>query len=310
MMRLSCLVLAFGVLITVCSIAPAADFFDDLKRVDTALKSNPSGVLRQSLESCLKQRNYAVKMYEMGLTTRAERGLEYCFETLRISRTGPLGKVSAPTEEELRAKANRVYEQSLELTPDVANGLSVYRECAACHEPEGWGLTSGSVPQIAGQHRKVVIRQLADFRAGNRDSAIMAPYAAAEVIGGPQAVADVAEYISTLEISVANGKGSGTDLELGERLYQEHCVACHGASGEGSDDGVVPRIQAQHYKYLLRQFQWIRDGKRRNANAEMQDQIQGFEDREIEAILDYTSRLMPPEELRAPPDWKNPDFNQ
>lgn len=305
----SCLVWVFGALVAVANPVSSANFNDDLKRVDEALRTNPSGVLKQSLDSCLKQRNYAVKLINMGLTERAERALQYCFDSLRIPRTGPVAKVTAPTAEELRAKANREYEQALALTPDVPNGLAVYRECAACHEPEGWGLASGSVPQIAGQHRNVVIRQLADFRAGHRDSAIMAPYAAAEVIGGAQALADVAAYISTLEISVANGQGSGSDLELGRSLYQEHCARCHGESGEGSNDELVPRIQAQHYKYLLRQFQWIRDGKRRNANAEMQAQIQGFEEREVQAILDYASRLMPPEELRAPADWKNPDFN-
>lgn len=305
----SCLVLVFGALVAFANPALSTTFDDDLKRVDEAIETNPSGVLRQSLESCLKQRNFAVKLHRMGMATQAERSLRYCFDSLRIPKTGAAVKVSGPTEKELQAKANREYEQALALTPNVANGLAIYRECAACHEPEGWGRTTGSVPQIAGQHRNVVIKQLADFRAGNRDSALMIPYASAESIGGAQAVADVAAYISTLEISVANGQGSGSDLELGKGLYQEHCAECHAGSGEGSNDGLAPRIQAQHYKYLLRQFQWIRDGKRRNANSEMAAQIQQFDDREMKAILDYTSRLLPAEELRAPADWKNPDFN-
>jgi cytochrome c553 len=165
------------------------------------------------------------------------------------------------------------------------------------------------VPQIAGQHRKVVIKQLADFRAGNRDSVLMAPYTSVESIGGTQAVADVAEYISTLEISVQNGKGPGTDLDLGESLYREHCMECHGENGEGSNDDLGPRIQAQHYKYMMRQFQWIRDGKRRNASEEMTSLSQELGDSEINAVLDYASRLQPAEELRAPANWKNPDFD-
>jgi cytochrome c553 len=297
------------VLVAFANLAFSDTFNDDLKRVDQALKANPSGALRQSLESCLKQRNYAVELYRMGMATQAQRSLHYCFESLRIPKTGAVAKVSASTENELRAKANREYEQALALTPDVANGLAIYRECAACHKPEGWGSTTGSVPQIAGQHRKVVIKQLADFRASNRDSALMIPYASAESIGGAQAVADVAAYISTLEISVANGQGSGSDLELGKGLYQEHCAECHGASGEGSNEDLAPRIQAQHYKYLLRQFKWIRDGKRRNASAEMVTLIQQFDDRQMKAVLDYSSRLLPAEVLRAPADWKNPDFN-
>jgi cytochrome c553 len=121
-------------------------------------------------------------------------------------------------------------------------------------------------------------------------------------------VADVAGYIDTLEISVGNGKGLGRDLELGERLYEENCTRCHGAKGEGDAEKHVPRIQAQHYKYLVRQFRWIRDGKRRNANAEMVAQIQGFKDGDAKAVLDYVSRLEPPAELRAPAGWSNPDF--
>ena len=286
----------------------ANTFQDDLDQVDNALKTNPSGALRQSLESCLKARNHAITLNKMGMAERARRALQYCFDSLQISNVEVI-KVSAPTRDELQAKANLEYDEALTLTPDVANGLNIYRECAACHEPEGWGHTTGSVPQIAGQHRKVVIKQLADFRAANRDSVLMAPYATVESIGGAQSVADVAEYISTLEISVENGKGPGTDLALGENIYQEHCTECHGESGEGHNDDLSPRIQAQHYKYLLRQFQWIRDGKRRNGNKKMATLAQDLSKSEITAVLDYASRLRPAEELTAPTNWKNPDFD-
>jgi cytochrome c553 len=164
------------------------------------------------------------------------------------------------------------------------------------------------VPQLAGQHRNVVIKQLADIRAGRRDTRLMLPYASVEAIGGTQAVANVAGYIDTLEMTVDNGKGRGNDLELGERLYRENCARCHGASGEGNADAYVPRIHAQHYIYLVRQFEKIRSGKRRNGNPEMVAQIQGFDERETKALLDYVSRLEPPEELRAPAGWHNPDF--
>lgn len=303
-------VLVFFAAMTVFGSATSStDFVDDLARVDEALRTNPYNVLAQSLASCGKQRANAVKLYNMGMEARAKRALEYCFESLRIPEITAKTKVTAPTQEALQAKAVKEIERALALTPDVANGLKIYRDCAACHKPEGTGYPGGSVPQIAGQHRNVVIKQLADIRAGNRDTAMMAPYASAETIGGPQAIADVAAYVDSMEISVSNGKGPGDDLVLGKSLYQEHCARCHGESGEGNNDDSVPRIQAQHYKYLLRQFQWIYDEKRRNANPEMVAQIQQFDDQQINAVLDYVSRLEPPEELQAPKDWKNPDFN-
>jgi cytochrome c553 len=136
----------------------------------------------------------------------------------------------------------------------------------------------------------------------------MLPYSSVEGIGGTQAVADVAGYIDTLEISVDNGKGPGSDLPLGEALYRDNCARCHGAAGEGDAKAFIPRIQAQHYPYLVSQFERIRDGKRRNANPEMASQIQGFDERQTHAVLDWVSRLEPPAELQAPPGWHNPDF--
>jgi cytochrome c553 len=303
---------AFTTLITAAiigaSAAAFADFTKDLARVEQALESNPSWVLPHALDACRTRRRRAIALYNSGHVARADRSLKACFELLKIAATSPTPKLVAPTMEDLQLLAMHELRQVLSLKPDVANGLKIYRECAACHLPEGWGLSSGSVPQIAGQHRQVVIKQLADIRAGNRDNALMAPYASVESIGGAQAVADVSAYIDTLEISVANGKGAGDALELGERLYRENCARCHGAAGAGDAAAYVPRIQSQHYKYLVRQFEWIRDGKRRNANPDMVEQIQGFEDRDTHAVLDYVSRLEPPAAMQAPPGWKNPDF--
>jgi cytochrome c553 len=303
---------ALVALLAAAPVALAADFDAELARVDQALRTNPSKVSAHALESCRHRRNFAVKLYDMGQTARAERSLRSCFDLLGIRETTPkpgaTAKKAAPSMEEIQARAAREVERALALTPNLENGLAVYRTCAMCHLPEGWGLHNGSVPQLSGQHRNVVIKQLADIRAGNRDNLLMVPYSSVESIGGAQAVADVAGYIDTLEISVDNGKGPGDDLELGERLYRENCARCHGEQGEGNNDTFVPRIQSQHYNYLVRQFEWIRDGKRRNANPEMVAQIQGFEPRETHAVLDYVSRLEPPKELQAPPGWHNPDF--
>jgi cytochrome c553 len=309
-MRRGLLVVVATAAVLAASQTVFADFEEDLARVDQALTTNPSRVLQNALDSCVNRRNFAIQRYNAGQETRAARSLKVCFRLLEIPETAPASKVVAapPTQEDLQANATHELEKALSLTPDIANGLEIYRECAACHMPEGFGLANGSVPQIAAQHRNVVIKQLADIRAGNRDNVLMVPYASVESIGGAQAVADVAAYIDTLEISVGTGKGPGDDLELGERLYREHCVRCHGATGEGSNEVFVPRIHSQHYNYLVRQFEWIRDGKRRNSNPEMEAQIQGFGERDSSAVLDYVSRLEPPAALQAPPGWKNPDF--
>lgn len=199
-------------------------------------------------------------------------------------------------------------EEALTLKPNKDNGRDVYEVCSACHQPEGWGLVDGTFPQLAGQHRSVIIKQLADIRDGHRDNPTMYPFAQPSEIGGTQAIADVAEYIHSLKMNPENGVGKGDDLELGAKLFADNCVRCHGKEGEGNGEKFFPRIQGQHYQYLLRQYQWIKQGKRRNANPEMVEQIKNFTDKDTMAVLDYVSRLKPPADLVAPKGWKNPDF--
>ena len=200
---------------------------------------------------------------------------------------------------------------ALHLTPDLENGLDVYEVCSACHLPEGWGTKDGTFPQLAGQHRKVLIKQLADIRALNRDNPTMYPFALPESIGDEQAIADVTAYIQKLKMNPDNGKGPATaDLAKGKQLFHDNCVKCHGENGEGDEEKYYPRIQGQHYKYMLRQFEWIRDGKRRNANPDMVEQIKNFSDEDMVNVISYVSSIpVPKEDLAPSKDWRNPDFD-
>ena len=204
--------------------------------------------------------------------------------------------------------AMQEYERALSLTPNPENGKKIYRTCAVCHTPEGWGLESGAYPQVAGQLHTVIIKQLADIRARNRDNPTMFPFTSPQLLGGAQEIADVAAYISQLPMSPHNGVGLGNDLALGEQLYKDNCTECHGENGEGIGEDHIPAIYGQHYRYLLRQFEWIKMERRRNADKKMVKQIHGFSHRDIRAVLDYVSRIRPPAEKVAQPGWTNPDF--
>ena len=205
-------------------------------------------------------------------------------------------------------RAQQEYDEALKLIPNLENGKKVYKICAVCHEPEGWGQESGHYPQIAGQLKTVIIKQLADIRARNRDNPTMLPFTSSSLLGGVQEIADVAAYVSQLPMTTANGKGPGTDLELGKRLYEENCTECHGDHGQGDQEDHIPAIYAQHYQYLVRQFEWIKTGRRRNADSKMVKQIRGFHHRDVLAVMDYVSRLQPPADKVAESGWRNPDF--
>jgi cytochrome c553 len=205
-------------------------------------------------------------------------------------------------------------DEALDLVPNLENGRDVYEVCAACHLLEGWGTKEGTFPQLAGQHKAVAIKQLADIRALNRDNPTMYPFALPQSIGGPQSVADVSAYIEQLPMNPDNGKGEwveGTpEFAKGQKLYKDNCVQCHGETGEGNSEKFYPLIMGQHYTYMLRQFEWIRDGKRRNANPDMIKQIADFSDEDMKAVINYVSRIPIPKDMVAPSvDWQNPDFD-
>lgn len=205
-------------------------------------------------------------------------------------------------------------DEALGLTPDLEHAIEVYEVCAACHLLEGWGTKDGTFPQLAGQPASVAIKQLADIRALNRDNPTMYPFALEQSIGGAQSVADVAAYIEKLPMNPDNGKGEwaeGTpEFAKGEKLYKDNCVQCHGDHGQGDPAKFYPLIMGQHYNYMVRQFEWIRDGKRRNANPDMVKQIAEFSDADMKAVVNYVSRIPVPKELLAPStDYRNPDYD-
>jgi cytochrome c553 len=183
--------------------------------------------------------------------------------------------------------------EALELKGDAKRGEEAYEVCGACHLPSGAGRPDGTFPQLAGQHSTVLIKQMADIRAGRRDNPIMYPFAVTLV--DPQELADVAAYLQTIPIPPGHGTGPGTDLARGKELYDRDCVQCHGKQGEGNEENFYPVLAGQHYEYMLRQIRDIAGLRRRNANPDMVKVVKAYDEAELQAVVDYMSRLEWPE---------------
>ncbi len=193
-------------------------------------------------------------------------------------------------------------------TPNLGHGRELFKKiCAQCHGPEAWGTPDGHYPQLAGQHRSVLIKQLADIRAGNRDNPEMAPYARVNALGY-QGIADVTAYAASLPMNPKVDAGPGDQLPLGEHLFKHKCARCHGDDAEGSDIDLFPSLYGQHYGYVLRQLRWIQAGKRRNVYRGMVRVVSYLSDKDLMAVADYVSRFRPPAAKVAPPGWRNMDI--
>jgi cytochrome c553 len=214
---------------------------------------------------------------------------------------------TAVASEAQDSMATKQIAETTQLTPNLENGKKVFYTCALCHSPEGWGTTDGTTPEIAGQLSSVIIKQLTDIRLGNRDNPTMIPFTT-PVVMSLQDIVDVAAYLEQLKMASSNLTGPGNNLEHGKKLYIKECAECHGKNGEGDAKEFYPKIHGQNYNYLLRQMHWIKDGKRRNANRNMVNQIKRFTDEDITAVIDYSSRLRPDPSKVAEKGWTNPDF--
>ena len=187
----------------------------------------------------------------------------------------------------------------LHFQPDIENGRRVYAVCESCHLPDGWGNRDGVYPQLAGQHASVLMKQLLDIREGRRENPVMYPFVQERTIGGYQDLADVVAYISTLPMTPNQGQGrwgrSTPEYQAGERLYAEQCAACHGAQGEGDSAARFPRLQGQHYAYLVHQARLIAT-RQRKADPAMEAILATLSDEQIRQIMNYVSRIPVPRE--------------
>jgi cytochrome c553 len=183
---------------------------------------------------------------------------------------------------------------ALQAKGDPERGEITFDPCRGCHRAGAVGRVNGSYPRLAGQHATVLIKQMTDIRAGRRDNPKMEPFIDDHAVLSPLEIADLAAYIAALPIPDSNGKGPGTDLALGKRLFLKDCATCHGDSGEGKAQKFYPMVAAQHYLYLLREEHFIHDGSRRNANPDMIKAIRSYSDADMEAVADFLSQLPPP----------------
>jgi cytochrome c553 len=196
---------------------------------------------------------------------------------------------SAPVWNELKGEKL----EALKLKGDVARGAEAFVICQGCHRRGATGTVSGAYPRLAGQHATVLIEQMTDIRSGARKNPRMLAFSEEHVLS-TQEIADIAAYLQALPITPNLGRGPGNALERGKALYVKDCASCHGNNGEGKADKFYPLVAGQHFKYLLREARFIRDGSRGNANPDMARVIKSYSDDDIEAVSDYMSGLALP----------------
>ena len=191
-----------------------------------------------------------------------------------------------------------IISSAAQASPSTADGQRLYAPCVVCHQPNAWGSLDGAIPNLAGQQKRYLERQLTVFRSGARVDSAMQIVAAHATFADQSNITAVADYLSKLPANPKPVQGSGEHLRLGQEIFTHICAACHGNDGGGAAANRVPRIAGQHYPYLQRQIEAAAALHKDLAPPEMTSALRGMSPHEKDALADYISRLGQSEELR------------
>jgi cytochrome c553 len=179
---------------------------------------------------------------------------------------------------------------------DPAKGQALSAACLACHGANGNSVVSIN-PSLAQQHPDYIAKQLAEFKSGARNNAIMAGIASALT---PENMADLGAWFGRQKLRPA--AASKQDLaEQGQKLYRAGdatrglpaCSGCHSPSGAGIPSQ-YPRLAGQHQDYTVAQLKAFKAGERANDNAAMMRTVAAkLTDAEMVALAEYLAAVRP-----------------
>ena len=166
--------------------------------------------------------------------------------------------------------------------------------CNGCHGTNGIS-SDAIIPNLAGQSAAAIYKQLADFRTGKRDAAVMGVYVSPL---SEQGLLDLAAYYASLpnpagvDLSPQNSSDTVVRrlIEVGDPIRGiAPCASCHGPLGMTQG---APGLRGQQRAYLELQMQSFTDGNRRNDISEqMRSVARQLTGEEIALLAAYYSSV-------------------
>lgn len=190
----------------------------------------------------------------------------------------PLGYAAEPA-----AKANPAQAETI-----------VTKVCAACHAADGNSVSPVN-PILAAQHADYTVKQLANFKSGERKNPVMLGMTATL---SPQDMKNLGAYFEGQKAKSRAAKNPDL-VKTGEQIYRggimaravAACASCHGPTGAGVP-AQFPRVAGQFAEYTAAQLQAFRIGERANdPNKMMRDIAVKLSDQEIKAVSEYMAGL-------------------
>jgi len=153
--------------------------------------------------------------------------------------------------------------------------------CSACHGDKGVPTDPKTVPVIWGQEPSYLMKQLRDFRNGERNSPVMSP------IAKDLAERDLRKIAAYFAAQPWPARRMSAKPPLPPKGIAQ-CEACHQPSFQGGMP--APRLAGLSYEYLVTAMRSFAKEERTN-NLDMPRFMQVLTERERNAIAHYVSAL-------------------
>ena len=183
--------------------------------------------------------------------------------------------------------------QLLAQSGDAEAGQAKAAACAACHGQNGIS-AAPEFPNLAGQVPGYIASQLAMFKDGSRENAVMAGFASAL---SEEDMADLDAFYSGQSPAIGSITPDQQELALaGQGIYRAGdaeyqvpaCMSCHAPNGAGIAPK-FPRLSGQSAPYIKASLLAYKDGSRKN---DMMNHIAfPLSMEQIEALTAYISGL-------------------
>lgn len=187
---------------------------------------------------------------------------------------------------------------------DAKKGKLKTTACIGCHGPTGNSFVP-SFPSLAGQPADYIVKQIQDFKSGERQNAMMTNIALG--ISDDDSLDIAAYYQSQIKTPIIKNiahleklTDKNALLSLGKKLYdngnpntgQAACFTCHGINGDTLHGFNIPTLANQQPKYLISTLKEFKNRKRTNdIERAMRRIVDTMSNEEIEAISYYASYL-------------------
>jgi cytochrome c553 len=152
--------------------------------------------------------------------------------------------------------------------------------CASCHGPDGKPIDP-TIPTIWGQTEYFLVKQLHDYKSGDRDNLVMASFAKRLT---QAELRPAAAYLSKKSWPAKETPAAAPAAPDGIAV----CQICHQPGFAGGLP--APRLAGQSYEYLVEAMRAFADGERTN-NADMVKIMQELPAAKREEIARYISSL-------------------